>query len=75
MDNTDLPKAAQDELALAAEWRNRYIPDESNPLYEAWSTANLLEILLGKTLPISVQIAMARASRILFQLLAERNLP
>ena len=66
MTDEHLAKAAQDELALAAEWRNRYIPDESNPLYEAWLTANLLEILLGKELPISVQVAMARASRIIF---------
>jgi len=75
MDDDRLPDAARNELALAAEWRNRFVPDEHDPRYETWLTANLLEVLLGRELPISVQVAMARAARILYQLLAEQRLP
>jgi hypothetical protein len=75
MDDDKLVEAARNELVNAAEWRNRFVPDERDPRYEAWLTANLLEVLLGRELPASVQVAMARAARILYQHLAELRLP
>lgn len=75
MDHDGLVDLAKSELARAAEWRNRHVPDEKDSRYEAWLTANLLEVLLGRELPASVQVAMARAARLLYQHLAEKRLP
>jgi hypothetical protein len=63
----------QNELALVDEWRGRYIPDPDGPLYEQFTLAETLCILIGPALPISVQVAMARAARTIFQNLMEHG--
>jgi len=69
-----IAEAAEEELVKTDALKEQAtVPDEKDPSYEAWVTAGILEVLVSPKLPVSVQVAMARAARILVSYVVSRQ--
>jgi hypothetical protein len=70
---SDIAEVAKEELVKIDTMRSDMTPpDPSDPLYEAWTTAGILEVLVSPKFSVSTQVAMARAARLLVGFIADR---